>query len=141
MVFPNIIRVIDKNKQVALLSVLETMFTLKKSWDEISKKTFQNCFRNTVIATQSQESAMDENVDTFKEILCNDEDLLVELEFDLNQLCEVNSELAPANLSANGLLDIDADIGTNNSQPLTMMTQTKGRKRNDYNTPTIAQAR
>ena len=124
MVFPKIIRVIDKNKQVALLSVLETMFTLKKSWDEISKKTFQNCFRNTVIATQSQESAMDENVDTFKEILCNDEDLLVELEF-----------------SANGLLDIDADIGTNNSQPLTMMTQTKGRKRNDYNTPTIAQAR
>ena len=42
---------------------------------------------------------MDENVDTFKEVLCNDDGLLVVLEFYLNQLCEVNPELAPANLS------------------------------------------
>ena len=71
---------------------------------------------------------MDENVDTFKEVLCNDDGLLVGLEFDLNQLCEVNPELAPANLSANELADIDADIATNNSQPLTAMTQTIKRK-------------
>ena len=33
---------------------------------------------------------------------------------------EVNPQLAPANLYKNGLVDIDADITTNNSQPLTV---------------------
>ena len=33
---------------------------------------------------------------------------------------EVNPELAPANLNKNGLVDIDVDITTNNSQPLTV---------------------
>lgn len=93
------------SSDVLIKTILFTFLTysfvliLKKSWDEISDKTFQNCFCNAGISTQSQRSAMDENVDTFKEVLCNDDGLLVGLEFDLNQLCEVNPELAPANLS------------------------------------------
>ena len=61
-----------------------------------------------------QESAKDENNDPFKEVLCNDEDPIGELEFDLNHLCEVNPELALANLNSNKLIDIDVDIATNN---------------------------
>lgn len=61
-----------------------------------------------------QESAKDENNDPFKEVLCNDEDPISELEFDLNHLCEVNPELALANLNSNKLIDIDVDIATNN---------------------------
>ena len=67
-----------------------------------------------------QESAKDENNDPFKEVLCNDEDRIGELEFDLNHLCEVSPELALANLNTSELIDIDVDIATNNSQSLTV---------------------
>lgn len=63
---------------------------------------------------------MDENDDPFKHVLCIDDDPIGELDFDLNKLRKVNPELAPANLNKNGLVDIDADITTNNSQPLTV---------------------
>ena len=85
------------------------------SWDEISKKTIQNCFRKTGNSGQSQESAIDEIDDPFKEVLCNEDDPVGELEFDLNQLHEVNLELAPTNLAENEFVDIGADITTNNS--------------------------
>ena len=61
---------------------------------------------------------MDENDDPVKEVLCNDDDLIGELDFDPNQLREVNSELAPANSNKNELVYIGADIGISNSQPL-----------------------
>ena len=63
---------------------------------------------------------MDENDDPFKHVLCIDDDPIGELDFDLNKLRKVNPELAPANLNTNEFLDIDTDIATNNSQPLTV---------------------
>ena len=38
-----------------------------------------------------------------------------ELEFDLNQLREARSDLAPENLDANGLVDFDKEVATNES--------------------------
>ena len=58
--------------------------------------------------------------DHFKEVFCNDDDPIDELEFDFNQLCKVNSKLAFVNLNANELVEIDADIATNTSQPWTV---------------------
>ena len=58
--------------------------------------------------------------DHFKEVFCNDDDPIDELEFDFNQLCKVNSKLAFVNLNANELVEIDAVIATNNSQPWTV---------------------
>ena len=63
---------------------------------------------------------MDENDDPFKHVLWIDDDPIGELDFDLNKLRKVNPELAPANLNTNEFLDIDTDIATNNSQPLTV---------------------
>ena len=96
------------------------MFMLKKSWDEKSEKSIQNCFRTGGVSAQSKESAMYENNDSFKGILCNDDDPIGDLEFDFNQLRYVNPELNFANFDANDLVDIDADIASNNSQPLTV---------------------
>ena len=62
------------------------MFMLKKSWDEKSEKSIQNCFRTGGVSGQSKESAMYENNDSFKGILCNDDDPIGDLEFDFNQL-------------------------------------------------------
>ena len=56
-------RAIDKHKQVASLSFLETMLMSKKSRDEIREKTSQNCFGKVGISAQFQESAMDESDD------------------------------------------------------------------------------
>ena len=44
MVVSKIIRAVDKDQQVASLSVLETALILKTSWDEISEKTIQIVF-------------------------------------------------------------------------------------------------
>ena len=63
---------------------------------------------------------MDENDDPFKDVLCNDDDPIGELDFDHKQLREVNSELAPENLNANEFVDIDVDIATSNAQSLTV---------------------
>ena len=63
---------------------------------------------------------MGENDNPFKEALCNDDVPIGELEFDLKQLREVSPELVHANLVANEFLNIDADITTKNSQPLTV---------------------
>ena len=64
MVIHKIIRTIDKGKNVASLSVLETMFMLKNSWDKISEKTIQKkFFCRAEISAHSEENAMDENDD------------------------------------------------------------------------------
>ena len=57
------------------------MFVLKNLWDNVTEKIIQSCFRKTGITTQSQESAMDENDDYFKDVLCNDDDPIRDLEF------------------------------------------------------------
>lgn len=51
---------------------------------------------------------MDENENPFREVLCNDDDPIDEL------------ELAPAKLNTNEFVNIDADIATNNLQPMTV---------------------
>ena len=70
-------------------------------------------FKIIFVRPEFQESATEE-------VLSNDDDPIGELYFDLNQLCEVNPGLTPANLQANELFDIDAGIETKNLQPLTV---------------------
>ena len=43
------IRVVDKDKQLALTSILEDMMILKKAWGEVTEKTNRNCFRKSGI--------------------------------------------------------------------------------------------
>ena len=43
-----------------------------------------------------------------------------ELEFDLNQLREARPDLAPENLDADGLVDFDREVATNESLPLSV---------------------
>ena len=60
---------------------------------------------------QSQENTMGESDDTFKDIAKGDH-AVGELEYDLNQLHEVNPELAPDDLHSDGLIDIGTDVAT-----------------------------
>ena len=44
LVIRNIIRAVDKDKQLALTSILEAMMILKKAWNEVIEQTIRNCF-------------------------------------------------------------------------------------------------
>ena len=93
---------------------------LKKCWNKVSEKLIQNCFCKVRILMQSQESAIDQNDNPFNSIAKNDENAIGALEFDLNQLCEVNLKLSPDDLEADKLINIGPDVTTSNAQPLTL---------------------
>ena len=65
---------------------------------------------------------MDIHDDPFKEMVDDgDDDSAVDkLECDLNQLCEARPDLAPENLDADGLIDFDREVATNESLPLSV---------------------
>ena len=48
LVICKIIRVVDKDRQLAWTSVLNAMMMLKKSWGEVTEQTIRNCFRKSV---------------------------------------------------------------------------------------------
>ena len=118
----NIIRAVDKDKQLARTSILETMMMLKKAWGEVTEQTIRNCFRKPGISLEAREDAMDDNDDPFKWMVDDGEDdsAADELEFDLNQLREARPDLAPENLNADGLVGFDREIATNESGPLSV---------------------
>ena len=63
---------------------------------------------------------MDEDDDPFRSLCTDVDDSIADLEFNLDQLRQINPELAPDELDAAGLIDIDACIATNQSQALTV---------------------
>ena len=71
---------------------------------------------------EAKEGAMDDHDDPFKGMVYDGEDdkAVDELEFDLSQLCEVRPDLAPENLDADGLVDFDREVATNESWPLSV---------------------
>ena len=97
------------------------MVMLKKSWDDVSEKTTQNCFCK--IVSKSHESAMNEDNDPFEEMLNDDgdnDDALGELKFNLNQPRKVSPDLTPEDLYADELIDFYAEVATNQSRPLSV---------------------
>ena len=82
------------------------MMMLQTAWDEVTEKTILDCFRKSGISVEAQTGAMNDHDDPFKEIMDDGEhdSAVEELEFDLNQLHETRSDLAPENLDADGLV-------------------------------------
>ena len=50
----------------------------------------------------------------------DDDSAVDKLECDLNQLCEARPDLAPENLDADGLVDFDKEVATNESRPFSV---------------------
>ena len=61
----NIIRAVNRDKQLARTSILEAMMILKKVWNEVTEQTIRNCFRKSGISLEAQEGAMDDHDDPF----------------------------------------------------------------------------
>ena len=121
LIIRKIIRAVDKGKQLARTSILEAMIMLKKGWGEVTEQTIRNCFRKSGISLEAQKGTMDHD-DPFKGMVDDgeDESAVDELEFDLNQLREARPDLAPENLDADGLVDFDREVATNESRPLSV---------------------
>ena len=122
LVIRKIIRASDKDKQLARTSIYEAMMILKKVWVEVTEQTIRNCFGKSGISLEAQKDAMDEYDDPFKGMVDEGEDgsAVDKLEFDLNQLHEARSDLAPENLDADGLVYFDWEVATNESRPLSV---------------------
>ena len=122
LVIYKIIRAVDKDKQLARTSILEAMMMLKKAWGEMTEQTIRNCLRKSGISLEAQEGAMDDHDDPFKGMVDDGEDdsAVDKLEFDLNQLREARPDVAPENLDADGLVDFDREVATNESRPLSV---------------------
>ena len=122
LVIRKIIRAVDKDKQLARTSILEAIIMLKKAWGEVTEKTIRNCFRKSGISLEAQEGAMNDHDDPFKGMVDDGEEDSArdELEFDLNQIRKARPDLAPENLDADGLVDFDRDVATNESRPLSV---------------------
>ena len=58
---------------------------------------------------------MDDHDDPFKGMVddAEDDSVVDELEFDLNQLCEAKPDLVPENLDADGLVYLDREVASN----------------------------
>ena len=71
---------------------------------------------------------MDDHDDLFKGMVDDGEDdsAVDELEFDLNQLRKARPDLAPENLDADGLVNFDREVATNESRPLSVETLEDG---------------
>ena len=98
------------------------MMMLNTAWDEVTEKTILNCFRKSWISVETQTGAMNDHNDPFKETVnyVEDNSVVEELEFDLNRLRKARSDLAPEKLNADGLVDFDRDVATNESRPLSI---------------------
>ena len=122
LVILKIIRAVDRDKQLARTSILEAMMMLKKAWGEVTEQTIRNCFRKSGISLEAKEGAMDDHDDPFKGMVDDSEDdsAVDELELDLNQLREARPDLASKNLDADGLVDFDREVATNESRPLSV---------------------
>ena len=76
---------------------------------------------------------MDDHDDLFKGMVDDGEDdsAVDELEFDLNQLRKARPDLAPENLDADGLVNFDREVATNESRPLSVETLEDGSSEED----------
>ena len=65
---------------------------------------------------------MDDHDDPFKGMVddCEDDSAVDKLEFDLNQFSEASLDLALENLDADGLVNFDREVATNESRPLSV---------------------
>ena len=113
LVIRKIIRVADKDKQLAPTSILEAMIMLG-----ISLEAQEGAMDNH----EAQEGAMDNHDDPFKGMIDDGEDdsAVDDLECDVNRLREARPDLAPENLDANGLVDFDRGVATKESRPLSL---------------------
>ena len=87
---------------------------IKTAWDEVTKKTILNCFGKSEILLEVQTNAMNNHDDPFKEIMDDaEDDCCRRVSVWTESTWRTRSDLASENLDADGLVDFDRDVATN----------------------------
>lgn len=95
------IRAVDNNQPLPKISILSAMNMLTAAWDKVSETTVQNCFKRAGISEQSQEHAMNDTDDPFKE-----------LTEELENLRERAENQVSTQVSAETMIECDDDLLT-----------------------------
>ena len=94
-----IIQSVDKKKTLPKVSLLQGMQMLVSAWDALSTQTIVNCFRKSGTSTESQETAIAEDDDPFRDIQNEIDDHrsvqhdLIEEDFDASIFADVDAEV------------------------------------------------
>ena len=94
-----IIQSVEKKKTLLKISLLQGMQMLDSAWDALSTQTTVNCFRKSGISTESQDTAIADDDDPFREIQDEIDDLrsvqsnLIEKDFDATTFADVDAEV------------------------------------------------
>ena len=90
------IKALDKNQPLPNFSIQQTVTTLVSSWNAVSPQVIVNCFSKAGISDSSQQVALADEDNPFKESI---------EEFD--ELREAHPDAVPENLSAGGFSIVD----------------------------------
>ena len=99
------IRAIDNSKSLPNLSILVAMNMLTAGWEKVSETTIQKCFENGGISTKSQEAA-----------IYNEDDLFKELNEELDNLQRALGFASPQ-VNAESVIECDDELSTSNAEP------------------------
>ena len=94
-----IIQCVEKKKTLPKISLLQGMQMLFLAWGALSTQTIVNCIRKSGISTDSQETAIAEDDDPFRE--SQDE---------IDNLCSVQPHLIEEDLDATTFADVDTKV-------------------------------
>ena len=99
-----ILRSLNSNKPLPMVSLLIAMQLLVSAWDEVSQTTLVNCFKKGQLSEKDQTVAISDEDDPFKEIYGN-----------LEELQEKEPSLVPENMTAEDFATVDDAVITTSS--------------------------
>ena len=94
-----IIQSVEKKKSLPKISLLRGMQMLASAWYALSMQTIVNCFRKSGISTESLQTAMAKDDDPFRE-----------LQYKIDGLRSVQSNLTEEDFDATAFVDVDATV-------------------------------
>ena len=95
------IKPLEQGQDLPKISILLALQLLVASWNDVTKTTIVNCFGKAKISAKDQGNAAEDSDDPFKE-----------LEHDLTELRKMDPTLAPQDLTAQEIVDVDINFIT-----------------------------
>ncbi|XP_057299424.1 tigger transposable element-derived protein 4-like [Hydractinia symbiolongicarpus] len=112
-----LIKALDEENSTPKFSILAAMYMLRKAWDDVSNKTFTNCFRKSGISQKDAERAINEDDDPFKSLTSEVErDQIPTLDAELSYIKRRFPDHIDPDLSTEDFIDFDIEVSTSHGR-------------------------
>ncbi|XP_057305268.1 tigger transposable element-derived protein 4-like [Hydractinia symbiolongicarpus] len=112
-----LIKALDEEKSTPKFSILAAMYMLRKAWDDVSNKTFTNCFRKSGISQKDAERAINKDDDPFKSLTSEvEEDPIPTLDAELSYIKRRFPDHIDPDLSTEDFIDFDIEVSTSHGR-------------------------